>query len=206
MFIKPLKDVFIAIPVPQNGKLTVSLVMKLIKWSALGASVNMVQGPLIDDNRNICVREFLKTRRKYLLFIDSDTVPNLGDIKALMRHKKDIIGGVYNLVTNDKSGGIIIGTSAFLLHAIGKTLDGSPRVQRNTGLQKVSIIATGFLLIHRRALEKIPEPWFETKWLDEKHVVYFGEDVTFCKKAEEKGIDIWCDTDLFASHLKEIFI
>lgn len=205
MFNKPLKKVMIVVPTDAN--ITSALVPKLIKWSSLGAEVVVVvSSPLIDHARNMGVRHFLKSKKEYLLFIDSDTLPDVDGPQRLLKHKKDIVGGVYSLLVTDKDGNRTTRPSAFEKVFVDRPLTEAVPITRHTGMTKVDVIATGFLLIHRKALEKIPEPWFEFVWLDKEHTQFHGEDVAFSHRAIENGIDIWCDTDAAALHSKTINI
>lgn len=57
--------------------------------------------------------------------------------------------------------------------------------------------ATGFaaVLIKMEVFDKIKDPWFEWKEL--------GEDLDFCLKCKDAGIQIYCDTDLVLPHIGE---
>ena len=205
MFKKPLKDVFIAVPTKQD--ITAALVPKLIKYHELGADVNIiVSSPLVDYARNKCVQMFLKTKKKYLLFIDSDNVPDVDAPQRLLKHKKPIVGGLYNCLMTSRTGQNTLVPSAFALMVAGRPLTDAVTVKPNTGMQKVAMVATGCLLIHRKVFEQMPEPWFTYEWLDARHDAYNGEDVYFCIEAGKRGIEMWCDTDCKVLHLKNILI
>ena len=133
---KPLKNLYIAIVIPSTGRIVVPLIMRLIKWGKMGAEINIVAGAFLDVARNMAVRQFLKTKKQYFLFIDSDTIPeNADDLKKLMKHKKDIIGGLYNCVLSKDDGQIITRPSAYSMIFDSKTLIDAVAVQKNTGLQ-----------------------------------------------------------------------
>ena len=205
IFTKPLKDILIA--VPTNSSVVAPLVPKLIKWSSMGAEVNiMVSSPLVDYVRNALVRHFLTTNKEYLLFIDSDTIPEVDVPEILLKHKKPIVGGLYNLLMTDKNGQMVSRPSGFSLIIEGRPLHEGVSVRPKTGLQRVSITGTGIILIHRDVFSKIEQPWFEYSWKDKEHIVFDGEDVYFCKKCEKVGIPIYCDTDAIGLHQKSILI
>lgn len=70
------------------------------------------------------------------------------------------------------------------------------------GLLKCNVVGTGAMLIHRSVFERIPRPWFENDYsLAANADAWPGEDVGFCKKCGEAGIDIWCDTTTTSPHL-----
>lgn len=205
MLFKPLKDILIVVPTDLN--IIGSLVPKLIKWSSMGAEVNIViSKPHVDYARNMGVRQFLKGAKKYLLFIDSDTIPEVDGPERLLKAHKPIIGGVYNLLMTDSSGQAAIRPSCYTLVPSTRTLaDGVPIIP-HTGLQKCAMVATGYMLIDRKVFDKIQGPWFEYRWLDAQHLAFNGEDVDFCQKAEKLGIEMWCDTSVLAKHHKSLLI
>lgn len=205
MLSKPLKDVFIAIPTNQG--IIAGLVPKLIKWSSQGAEVCVVVSmPLVDLARNRCVKQFLASKKDYLLFIDSDTVPDVDGPVKLKKMKKQVASGIYNLLMGDKVNNAVTKPSCFSLVIPGRPMTEAIAVTPNTGIQRVAIAATGFLMIHRSVFETIPQPWFEYRWLDEEHDKFHGEDVDFCYKLEKHNIPIFCDTSAKALHYKSLYI
>ena len=199
-----MKDLFIAIPTKDN--IVAGLIPKLIRWAKDGAEVCVIQtSPLVDYARNTLVRQFLKGDKEYLLFIDSDTIPEVDGPMRLKVAKKEIISGTYNLLVNDKNGAAIR-PSAFTMFFDGKPITEAVSVIPHTGIVKCAILSTGFLLIHRDVFSKVKEPWFDYKWLDTIHDAYYGEDVNFSFKCTDAGITLWCDTDTHALHCKQVLI
>ena len=205
MLFKPLKEVLII--VITDSDIVGSLVPKLIKWSSMGAEVNVViSRPHVDYARNMGVRQFLKGKKKYLFLVDSDTIPEVDGPLKLLKVNKDIVGGVYNLLMSDQSGQAIIMPSCYTLVPNRYTLSDAVPIMVNTGLQKCAMVATGYMMIKRKVFDKIQEPWFEYRWLDDKHLTFNGEDIDFCQKAEKLGIEMWCDTGALAKHCKQLLI
>ncbi len=70
------------------------------------------------------------------------------------------------------------------------------------GLHKVAAVGAGGLLIAREVFEIMPPPWF---WYDYDeagdHFFFPSEDISFCRKCGEHGIEIWLDADVEAAHL-----
>jgi hypothetical protein len=64
----------------------------------------------------------------------------------------------------------------------------------STGLEEVGSIGTGIMLIKREVFEGMSEPWFDMPWQTSRG--YMGEDVFFCKKAQELGYKIYIDHDV----------
>ena len=204
---KPLRNLYIAIVIPSTGRIVAPLIMRLIKWGKMGAEINIVAGAFLDVARNMAVRQFLKSKNQYFLFIDSDTIPeNVDDLKKLMKYKKDIIGGLYNCVLSKDDGQLTTRPSAYSMIFDSRTLVDAVAVMPKTGLQKVVGMCTGYMMVKREVFEKMPEPWFEFKWADDKHTAFQGEDIGFCEKAIKQGYKLYCDTNCTALHVKEIML
>jgi hypothetical protein len=199
-----MNNLLIAIPTKDN--IVAGLVPKLIKWAKMGASIMIFESsPLVDYARNKIVRHFLTTDKEYLLFIDSDTIPEIDGPERLLAHKKEVVSGLYNLVMNGKDS-LVSRPSCFTLVLPGKSLTDAVPVQPKTGLQRVVIASGGYLLIHRSVFSLVKKPWFEYEYLDAVHDAYKGEDVVFSNRVEKAGIQIWCDTDVLAGHHKQFVI
>jgi len=70
------------------------------------------------------------------------------------------------------------------------------------GLLKCDVVGTGAMLIHRSVFERIPTPWFTNDYSQVQALdMWPGEDVGFCHKCGDAGIDIWCDTTTTSPHL-----
>jgi hypothetical protein len=50
------------------------------------------------------------------------------------------------------------------------------------------------MLIKREVFEGMSEPWFDMPWQTTRG--YMGEDVFFCKKAQELGYKVYIDHDV----------
>ena len=123
-----------------------------------------------------------------------------------MKHKKDIIGGQYNCLISDTNGMIGTKPSAFTLIPENRHISEAVHVTPKTRHQSVMGLGTGYMMVRRKVFMTMPQPWFEFRWLDKEHSNFEGEDMYFCKKANELGFKLWCDTDCFAAHSKEILI
>jgi hypothetical protein len=65
----------------------------------------------------------------------------------------------------------------------------------STGLEEVGSIGTGIMLIKKEVFQNMSEPWFDMPWQVGKRG-YMGEDVFFCKKAQELGFKVYIDHDV----------
>ena len=64
-----------------------------------------------------------------------------------------------------------------------------------TGIEQVSKVGTGIMLIKLEALRGIPAPHFEMPWVQLRHK-YRGEDFTFCTVVGQHGVQVFVDHDL----------
>jgi hypothetical protein len=150
----------------------------------------------ITFNRNEIVKSFLKSPCDYLLMIDDDVVPPLG-ILNLADFQKDIIGALCFAFTHN-----MVVPIAWNRRADGQywlsDLDG------NDGLQKVDAVGTGCIMISRKVLEN---PWWQNNggWFkneyDKTGHKKEGNDLAFCRKAEDLGYKVYTHTDYTCSHI-----
>ena len=54
------------------------------------------------------------------------------------------------------------------------------------------------VMMKAEVFDSLKAPYFRMAW---KGDFYTGEDIEFCVKCLEAGIDIWCDTDLVFAHM-----
>lgn len=62
-------------------------------------------------------------------------------------------------------------------------------------LQRVDVAGGGCLLVKTRIFDRIPHPYFAPEH-------QYGTDVQLCKRAKEKGFDVWADTSIEFGHLR----
>lgn len=138
------------------------------------------QGGLLINQRTFLISMCLgNSSISHVLLLDSDMRFPPDTIDRLLDHKKDIVGVNYlqrqaNLTTAENKQGPIDSTD-------------------KTGLEEVDKIGLGVTLIDVDVFKILMQPWFATPWDGEK---YTGEDVFFCKKAQDTGYNIYIDHDL----------
>lgn len=76
------------------------------------------------------------------------------------------------------------------------------------GIKEVDAVGSGCMLIHRRVLEKMAsdppmDRWFMRQWND-KGLVEYGGDYSFCQRVKRHGFRIYCDYDNHCLHFNEI--
>jgi hypothetical protein len=187
----------IAICIPARGQMEVTTAFDLTMMAAYMAgkknidiNVYTSQGTLIFDQRNSLVRTAVQEKCDYILFIDADMRFPKTTLERLLAHKKDIIG--VNATTR-------MMPPKPTARNIQINEDGSVDwlevlSNKEKGISKVDAIGCGVMLIKISCLKNIPQPYFYFEQLLKGKLL--GEDIYFCIKAKDAGIDTWVDHDL----------
>lgn len=158
--------------------------------------LKIVSGKNVVNARNDIVHEVLANDADYLFFMDSDMAFPQGTLQRLLDHDKDIVGGVYC-----KKYEPYACTIGYVRDGKLYSADKFP-----PGLDEVSSMGTGCLLIHSKVFKDMPFPWFEYKvasdmGLDYKDQHFMTEDVVFCLKAGKMGYKLYCDFSIKCTHV-----
>jgi cellulose synthase/poly-beta-1,6-N-acetylglucosamine synthase-like glycosyltransferase len=187
----------VAICIPARGQMEVTTAFDLTMMAAYMAgkknidlNVYTSQGTLIFDQRNSLVHTAVKEKCDYILFIDADMRFPKNTLERLLAHKKDIIG--VNATTR-------MMPPKPTARNIQINEDGSVDwlevfSNKEKGIGKVDAIGCGVMLIKTSCLKDIPQPYFYFEQLLKGKLL--GEDIYFCIKAKDAGIDTWVDHDL----------
>lgn len=169
-------------------------------------------GPYLSLNRNSIARSFLDdTNSNWLLSLDSDLMIDLKSFDALIdsadSDKYDVIGGKYYVPVND---GVYV--SAQKKHPEieggGAWIQSDDPDLNKKMIENLHSVGAGFMLIHRRVLEKILKnssnqfPWFRDYWTDYPYETWISDDIHFCDLANRHGFNIALCTNATSSHLK----
>lgn len=181
----------ITICIPTMGSIKDATVMSLI--NAIGYTERC--GYLVDvafktdtyliRSRNELVQIAIAGGSDYMMFIDSDLDFPADGIIKLLGHKKDVIGGHYN------RRGLPRASTVF-------GFDKQPYFPQ--ALEKVWAVPTGFMLIKLSAIRWMPYPF---DYIRDEHGYFIGEDINFCKRLNENGVEVWCDPSIKIGHIGE---
>lgn len=160
----------------------ISATGKLAKPSLHTSSVT----PL-DCARNMLVEEALQANADYVLFVDSDTIIPTNAFELLSKHNKDIVSGLYFAVTPPYEP---IVKKVYDKDVMEDIRDKDVQFEH---LQKVDGVGLGCCLIKTSVFKDVPRPWFV-------HSVGISEDLYFCKKATERGYEVYLDPTVLCSH------
>lgn len=136
-----------------------------------------------------------------VVWIDSDISWELEDFFRLVDSKHEVTTGVY-LVSN----------GATTVHAFGSR-GGIPQqeILRMSEPIQVQSCGFGFVAMKRGVFERMTRPWFTYEYSkvgtmqDGTDVIdCIGEDISWCMKAQRKGIEIWFNPKVTVSHNKTV--
>ena len=154
----------------------------------------------IPANRHQIVKDFLAGDWDYLVMLDDDTmcIRNLFDLLDL---DLPVVGGVYP--GRNEEG---------LMFHVYEMTDKKETTFRQyppefrEGLKKVDAVATGMIVIKREVLEKMREEGLQPfeEIFHEDGTFYYSDDMGFCMKCRDLGIDVWAHFDYLGSHWKEV--
>jgi hypothetical protein len=132
----------------------------------------------------------------YIMWLDADQIYPSNTVLKLAEQceaGKMVIGGV----TPHKNDG------KPMVYSFGNSYGACNR-ERNfeigRGSVKVDAMGFGGVMTAKEVFDIVEYPRFMRTWdNDNNHIV--GEDFCFYARCKEKGIDVWCDTDLVFQHL-----
>lgn len=211
-----MKKVYIATPCYEEN-VSISYLMglldtcELLKEKGYEYDLSLTSGgSLIPLMRNKILQMFWESDADYLLCVDSDLGWSATSVIRLLEADKEVSGGVYP--SKD-------GRRTYVFKPI--TLEDGQIVRcPTTKLLKAEYIPAGFMLLQRSAVQKLKEHYDELKVSNDSILVhdgghyhalydtaiidgrYYGEDILFCKRLTDIGIDIWVDPFMQFTHGK----
>ena len=151
-------------------------------------SLKILQGTLIQNQRADLCLDAMREGCSHILFIDSDMTFPQDMIGRLLAHDVDIVAA------NCARRRMPTGPTAQNYDENGKR-QSVFSLPESTGLEEVGSVGTGVMLIKREVFQGMTEPWFDMPWQYDNRG-YMGEDVFFCKKAQELGFKVYIDHDV----------
>jgi hypothetical protein len=134
-----------------------------------------------------------------ILWIDSDIAFTPEDVLKLYESDYDVVTGAYLLA----NGEVVVYKELF---GTGYNYDD---VKDMTEPVKVFGAGFGFIMIKQGIFEQLTRPWFQSpmasKTMDDGTEFTFpimGEDLSWCKRVNDLGIDIWFDPTVRVTHHK----
>lgn len=187
----------IAICIPARGQMEVGtafdlarMVNHVVRNTEHTINLYTSMGTLIFDQRNNMVEDALAEGADYILFIDADMRFPRDTIERLIAHGKWIVG--VNATT--RSVPVKATAKNLVIDEEGACNWKQISSKNKTGIEQADGIGCGVMLISKETLEAIQKPWFFFELLPENKLL--GEDIYFCIKAKDAGIETFIDHDL----------
>jgi GT2 family glycosyltransferase len=182
-----------------------SLVMSTNLLRTMGHNMTFTvrEGPYTHWNREHLAQDAIKEGIDYLMFVDTDVGFPAEGIAKLISHKKDIVGGMYNLKQDEVVTTIKLWKDGMGPHDFVYNGDGEHPFKAVTdeplpsGLFRVAALPTGFMLIDVKKVfieSGLKFPFFPCDF-------GLGEDVAFCVNAQKVGLEVWCDPTIEIKHV-----
>jgi len=152
-------------------------------------------GTPIDMARNEIVRSALANDVEWVFFLDSDTECPPDTIPRLLSYQLPIVSGVYWTRNYPLEPAVWAAVEPSGKRAIP--------FKPNSGLITADFIGMGCCLINTQVFKRIDPPFF--KWtlsFEDSSDPSKGrsEDFEFCRKARERGYQIYVSTDIICKH------
>ena len=155
----------------------------------LGTGLAIQVGQPVTLVRNRLVRNFLKSDCTHFMMMDDDVEPPVGALAKLLAVNRPVATGVCPIFV---AGRLVANVKG--IH------DKDWPEQRQDGVFPVKHCGLGFALIQRDTFERISFPWFN--WPEEEDGTSVGEDVWFCHRVRQAGLQIFCDGAVVCGHVK----
>lgn len=158
-----------------------------------------------DFARNAIVDDFLDTDCDVLWFIDSDITPSKHALDLIVNHydKWQVAGLTYPVFmtpTGSENPQVVFTVYEKNPSTGNLALADAPK----SGSKFVDGLATGCLFIKRSVFSLLVKPYFEFKYKEESREMAEGEDLGFCRKLSDLGIQMYTDFDLICKHQKSV--
>jgi len=173
--------------------------LKLVATGKVDLALSWVSGCYVAVNRNDLAVMALEQNATHILYLDDDMRFPPWSLEQLLARHTDIVGVNYTtrkLPIRPVTLNNIDWDDGTIPSDVVWTPPGA------TGLQEVDALGGGVLLVNTDVFIKVDYPFFE-QWYDQKRLRNVGEDVDFCKKAQDAGYKVYIDHDL-SHHVRHI--
>jgi FkbM family methyltransferase len=184
------KKILIAIPTNKNIEpTTFKAIYDLIVPDGYETTFQYFHGYVIDQIRNLICDWSVRNGFDYVLCVDSDISFEPDTLVKMLSHNVDMVTGVYR---QRLPNSVVEIYDTNLQHMPYDKVISKP-------FQKIGACGFGCVLVKTSVFTIIGYPQFKYhSALD--HSNTFSEDIDFCKKANEKGIIIYCDSTIRCGH------
>lgn len=177
---------------------------------AIGGVISSSAGPLVALGRNLLVQQFLSYDKEWLCSIDTDIVFATDAVSRLLASadpvERPIMSALYHVFEKGKKI-----PAAYMNQGeppAGLDVVPMPVPMLDGTVVRTFAVGAGFLLVHRSVFEKILDSVGEPGWFREVVVDGrdFGEDMSFCLRANVAGFPIHVNAGVQVGHIKSAML
>lgn len=151
------------------------------------------QGFPVDAARNDVVREVLKAKADYLLFLDADMRHPADLLERLLKHDTAVVTARYHMRRPP--------FMAVAMRHVGPNPFDCEALRRGQGLMPIDFGGAGALLIRRDVLEAIGDNWFRySRATRPPYEMTISEDMHFYQAVRDHGFQPYVDWDVECGH------
>jgi hypothetical protein len=157
----------------------------------------VTDGSVLPKVRNGIVKRFIDSNANVLLFLDSDMCFEPQAIEKLINAPFDVSVANYRAKNNT-------------VKYVAERINGYPAID---GFQQTHRAGTGIMAIKRQTIDGMIAKFPDLVYVDNEVLTpclfdfkleegqYYGEDYTFCERAESAGMEIYILSDCFTGHI-----
>ena len=188
-----MKKPKILVGMPTMGSMDIEAVKSLMQLEHDG-TVDIISGSLVYDARDKIAMDALANETDYIMWLDSDIVYPPDIIKKLMAHNKDMVTGIYYKRVPPFTPCIYKLEDDKLFPYLDYPED---------NLFQISAAGFGCILVKTKVIKAVHEKFggcfFPVNGIG-------GEDLSFIRRAQDCGFEIWCDSSIKCGHVGQQII
>lgn len=190
------------IAIPCMDQVAAPFAQSLATLNKVGeTAISMIVGSLIYDSRNKLATFAVKNEMDYILWLDSDMTFPPDMIERMLKHLesgKDIVTGVYYRRQKPYSPVLFSEIKCDGDNSSWKDYNNYP----SDGLFEVAGCGFGCVMMKVEVLIDMMADlgdWFSP-------IGHFGEDLSFCIRANQLGYKVWCDPSIQCGHVGHMIV
>ncbi len=188
------RPVMVGVPLAPDHKIDIRISSMIEVWdrrleveSHYAATDNVTVG----RDKIVQMAKYRIPRPSHILFIDYDVLPRRNTLEKLLAHDKDIVAGVYPMIQKCKISWCLSREEHYKPLPIEELPD---------NLFKTKFVGCGMMLVKMEVFDKLEWPYWKNEF--KPGIKSLGEDLYFCMKARNAGLDIWVDPMVKCSHFR----
>ncbi len=147
----------------------------------------------------------------YIMWIDSDIVfspKQFFDLLESCGEDKSIVSGLYKMEDGKHFATVEHMDNEFFCKNAYYDFLTSKTLKKKRKLFRVDYTGMGWMLVKRGVVEAMEYPWFAPRVVeyDNGWREMMWDDVEFCTRARENGLDIWVNPKIVVGHEKKIVL